>query len=113
MLVVQQPDGTLAQVPAWMTTAAAGNAVIRQEPRLPLGVLRELRLGVDAALSLLSERDNGGRHGTSGSTRATGTVPDHGAGHRPAAGPGKPAFVAAAAAAAGGDRDREHDDGRG
>ena len=40
MLVVQQPDGTLAQVPAWMTTAAAGNVVIRHEPRLPLAALR-------------------------------------------------------------------------
>ena len=54
MLVIQQPDGTLAQVPEWMTAPEAGSAVIRDEPRFPLTVLRELRLGVDAALSSIS-----------------------------------------------------------
>ena len=51
MLVIQQPDGTLAQVPEWMTAPEAGSADIRDEPRLSLTLLRELRLGADTALS--------------------------------------------------------------
>jgi hypothetical protein len=64
MLVIQQPDGTLAQVPEWMTAPEAGSADIREEPRLPLTVLGQLRLGVDSALSSISDADNGGWHGT-------------------------------------------------
>jgi hypothetical protein len=65
MLVIQQPDGTLAQVPEWMTAPDAGIAVLRDERRLPLTVLWELRWGVDTALSSISDANNGGWHGTS------------------------------------------------
>ena len=44
MLVVRQPDGTLTHVPEWMTLPAAGDADIRDTPRFPLAVLRDLRL---------------------------------------------------------------------
>jgi len=52
-------------MPEWMTAPEVASVVIRDEPRLPLIVLRELRLGVDAALSPISDADNGGWHGTS------------------------------------------------
>lgn len=65
MLVVRQPDGTMAQIPQWMCTPEAAVAPILQAPRFPLQVLRELRLCVDAAVALLSGSNGGERHGTS------------------------------------------------
>jgi len=36
MLVVRQPDGTLAQIPAWMCAPAAAAMAVRERPRIAL-----------------------------------------------------------------------------
>lgn len=56
MLVVEQPDGTMALVPEWMTTPAVAAAEIREVPCLPHAELRTLRQAADAVLSLPPDR---------------------------------------------------------
>lgn len=66
-MIIRQPDGTLAHLPIWMTEDRAEAMKVMERPRLPLAHLRELRLEVDACLSLLrddSRRDEGDRHET-------------------------------------------------
>ena len=41
--MVEQPDGTLAHLPAWMTSPAAAALPLVDTPRLPVACLRELR----------------------------------------------------------------------
>ena len=43
-LTIRQPDGTLAQLPIWMTEDRAGAMRVTEIPRLALACLRELRL---------------------------------------------------------------------
>jgi hypothetical protein len=40
MLVIEQPDGTMALVLEWMTSPAAAAVAIREAPRFPLAELR-------------------------------------------------------------------------
>src|SRR6266436_9367166 len=55
-VVVLQPDGSFASLPAWMTEPAASRFEIGDEPHFPLHILRSMRAEVDALLSfLLSE----------------------------------------------------------
>src|ERR1700720_777521 len=55
-VVVLQPDGSFASLPAWMTEPAASRFRIGDEPYFPLHILRALRAEVDALLGfLLSE----------------------------------------------------------
>jgi hypothetical protein len=42
-VVVEQPDGTLMQLPAWMLAAGAADGPIVESPRLPLAALAGLR----------------------------------------------------------------------
>lgn len=42
------PDGTVGQIPAWMTDAVACERMVLGDPQVPLSVLTELRLLVDA-----------------------------------------------------------------
>jgi hypothetical protein len=57
-VVLLQPDGTFACLPAWMTEAAASRFTIGDEPRFPLEILRAMRAEVDALLGfLLSESE--------------------------------------------------------
>jgi hypothetical protein len=60
-LTVRQPDGTLAQLPIWMTEDRAAAMMVTKTPRLTLACLRELRLELDAWQSLL--RDDSRREG--------------------------------------------------
>src|ERR1700739_4937057 len=60
-LTIRQPDGTLAHLPIWMTQDRAAAMTVTQVPRLSLATLRELRLALDACLSLL--RDDSRRDG--------------------------------------------------
>src|SRR3974377_68906 len=60
-LTIRQPDGTLAQLPIWMTEGWAEAMMVTEIPCLPLAYLRELRLELDACLSLL--RDDSCREG--------------------------------------------------
>ena len=67
-LTIRQPDGTLAQLPIWMTEDRAAAMMVTEIPRLPLACLRELRLELDACLSLLrdeSRREGGDKHDAS------------------------------------------------
>jgi len=55
-VVLLQPDGTSACLPAWMTEAAASRFTIGDEAHFPLEILRAMRAEVDALLGfLLSE----------------------------------------------------------
>jgi hypothetical protein len=52
-VVVLQPDGSFASLPAWMTEPVASRFEIGDEPRFPLGILRSMRAEVDALLGFL------------------------------------------------------------
>src|SRR5262249_43553491 len=55
-VVVLQPDGSFASLPAWMTEPAASRFEIGDEPHFPLHILRSMRAELDALLGfLLSE----------------------------------------------------------
>jgi hypothetical protein len=54
-LTVRQPDGTLTQLPIWMTEDRAAAMIVTEVPRLSLACLRELRLELDALQSLLCD----------------------------------------------------------
>lgn len=64
-LIIRQPDGTLVQLPIWMTEDRAEAMMVTESPHLPLTNLRELRLKLDACLSLLrddSRCEGGDKH---------------------------------------------------
>ena len=61
VLVIRQPDGTLAQVPTWMCDPAAAALSVKDPPRIALTGLLDLRLTVDAALSSFSGMEEGER----------------------------------------------------
>ena len=54
-VVVLQPDGSFASLPAWMTEPAASRFEIGDEPHFPLHILRSMRAEVDALLEPESE----------------------------------------------------------
>jgi len=62
-LTVRQPDGTLTQLPIWMTEDRAAAMIVTEVPRLSLACLREL----DAWQSLLRDasRREGDEHAAS------------------------------------------------
>ena len=67
-LTIRQPDGTLAQLPIWMTEDRAAAMMVTEIARLSLACLRELRLELDACLDFLrddSRREGGDKHDTS------------------------------------------------
>src|SRR5438128_10371025 len=53
LVVIPQPDGSVACIPAWMTHESAARHQLRAEPQLSLDVLRSLRSEVDALLHFL------------------------------------------------------------
>ena len=52
-VVVLQPDGSFACLPAWMTEPAASRFTIGDEPHFPLHILRAMRAEIDALLGFL------------------------------------------------------------
>jgi hypothetical protein len=59
-VVVLQPDGSFASLPAWMIEPAASRFEIGDEPHFPLHILRSMRAEVDTLLGfLLSESKRG------------------------------------------------------
>jgi hypothetical protein len=55
-VVILQPDGSFACLPAWMIEPAASRFEIGAEPHFPLQILRSMRAEADALLGfLLSE----------------------------------------------------------
>ncbi|RUX51742.1 hypothetical protein EOA33_05160 [Mesorhizobium sp. M4A.F.Ca.ET.050.02.1.1] len=64
-LIIRQLDGTLVQLPIWMTEDRAEVMMVTESPRLSLTYLRELRLELDACLTLLrddSRCEGGDKH---------------------------------------------------
>jgi DNA invertase Pin-like site-specific DNA recombinase len=53
LVVIPQPDGSVACIPAWMTDESAAQHKVCVEPRLSLDVLRALRAQIDAVLGFL------------------------------------------------------------
>src|ERR1700674_1906838 len=53
LVVIPQPDGSVACIPTWMTHEAAAQHTICGEPRLALNALRALRAEADALLGFL------------------------------------------------------------
>src|SRR6266446_2976704 len=51
LVVIPQPDGSVACIPAWMTHESAAHHRLRAEPRLSLDILRSLRAAIDAILA--------------------------------------------------------------
>jgi len=72
-VTIRQPDGTLAQLPIWMTEDSAEAMTVTEIPRLPLAHLRELRLELDTCLSLL--QDDSRREGDKHDASATKSAP--------------------------------------
>jgi len=54
LIVVHQPDGSFACLPAWMTHETASRFAIGMAPAFSLTTLRTLRNEVDALLGLLA-----------------------------------------------------------
>ena len=62
LVVIPQPDGSIACIPEWMVEQPAGHFKLSAEPRFPLETLRFLRAEIDALLGFLpSELDDGER----------------------------------------------------
>ena len=57
LVVIVQPDGSLAQLPAWMLHEASARCPVRAEPCFPLDILRSLRAEVDALLAACRTED--------------------------------------------------------
>src|SRR6201984_277253 len=53
LVVIPQPDGSVACIPAGMTHESAAHHRLGAEPRLSLDILRSLRAEIDALLSFL------------------------------------------------------------
>jgi hypothetical protein len=67
-LTIRQPDGTRVHLPIWMTEEFAETMRITEIPRLSLPRLRELRVELDACLSLLRDdscREEGDKYDAS------------------------------------------------
>src|SRR5580693_4827840 len=53
LVVIPQPDGSVACIPAWMTDESAAHHQLCTEPRFSLDVLRSVRSEIDALLGFL------------------------------------------------------------
>src|SRR5712691_12211542 len=53
LVVVVQPDSSLACIPAWMTHEAAARYALSEKPRFSVDILRSLRIEIDALLGFL------------------------------------------------------------
>src|ERR1700736_284671 len=69
LVVIPQPDGSVACIPAWMTHESAAHHQLRAEPRLSLDILRSLCAEIDALLGFL--------HSDSGLENANNEAQEH------------------------------------
>src|SRR5215475_5015290 len=53
LVVIPQPDGSVASIPAWMTNESAAHYQLCAKPRLSLDVLRSVRSEISAHLGFL------------------------------------------------------------
>src|ERR1700719_1172550 len=61
LVVIPQPDGSVACIPAWMTREPAAQHKVCVEPRLSLDAMRALRAEIDSLLGFL--RSDSGMEG--------------------------------------------------
>src|ERR1700730_4708807 len=61
LVVIPQPDGSVACIPAWMTRESAAQHKVCVEPRLSLDAMRALRAEIDSLLGFL--RSDSGMEG--------------------------------------------------
>ena len=78
LLVIPQPDGSIACIPEWMTHEQAAHFKLL-EPSFSLDNLRSMRVEIDVLLAFLSSESTGDKDGHETQTRrfrrlATGTV---------------------------------------
>src|SRR5512145_2525440 len=79
LVVIPQPDGSVACIPEWMTHEQAAHFKLSAEPVFPLEVLRSLRAEIDALLAFLPsestrEQDGHDAKGRKSRQPAAGTV---------------------------------------
>lgn len=68
-------DGTLVEVPEWMTQPEAATFSLRSPPRIPLTILRDLRSMLDSAQgSLCGDLGSGRSHATKTYVQSTESV---------------------------------------
>ena len=60
LVVIPQPDSSLACIPGWMTHETAAQYGLSEEPSFPLDILRSLRAEIDALLGFLRSESNTG-----------------------------------------------------
>ena len=53
LVVILQPDSSLACIPAWMTHEAAAQYALSEKPHFSVDILRCLRAEIDALLGFL------------------------------------------------------------
>ena len=53
LVVIPQPDGSVACIPTWMTHKSAARRQVCAEPQFSLDIFRSLRSEIDALLSFL------------------------------------------------------------
>jgi hypothetical protein len=53
LVVILQPDGSLACIPTWMTHEAAAQCTLSAKPRFSVDILRSLRAEIDVLLRFL------------------------------------------------------------
>jgi len=58
LVVIPQPDGSVACIPAWMTHESAAHHQLRADPRFSLDLLRSVRSEISALLGFL-QSDSG------------------------------------------------------
>ncbi len=58
LVVIPQPDGSVACMPEWMTNESSARFTICAEPNFSLEILRSLRAEIDALLAFLPSDSN-------------------------------------------------------
>jgi len=69
LLVIPQPDGSVACIPEWMTHEQAAHFKLLAEPSFSLDNLRSMRVEIDVLLAFLSSESTGDRDGHETQTR--------------------------------------------
>jgi hypothetical protein len=74
-VVILQPDGTFACLPAWMTDPAASRFEIGDEPHFPLQILRSMRAEAGALLGFLRSESKPEAADNAAQSRKSATKP--------------------------------------
>src|SRR5262249_22872332 len=69
MVVILQPDGSLAFLPAWMLNESAARFTIHESPTFSLTLLQSLRTEIDALLASLPFDSKAGDDGNASKSR--------------------------------------------